>query len=174
MNNGNGIAVGAVMVLALLGLDATLPGALAADNAGAAAPMSRHYGRGGPTAGAAMGGAEGALLQVMHQLDLSEAQQQQIHTLVQTARGQWQAAEESGLTDLPALGNPADPNHLAALQSAKARAAQRIQDWSDLEQQIYGVLSTDQRARLPQLLTDLQSRISVRRNEWHSQQSGAH
>ena len=166
MKNGNGIVVGATAVLALLALDATLPRALAADATGNAAPMNWHHGHGGPNGG----GAEGAMMQVMHELGLSDAQKQQIHTLVKAARGQWQAAEGSGLSDLAALGNPADPNHAAAVQSAKTRAAQRIQDWSDLEQQIYGVLSTDQRARLPQLLADLQSRISARRSEWHAQQ----
>ena len=171
MKNGNGIVVGATAVLALLALDATLPRALAADATGNAAPMNWHHGRGGPHGGGPMGGgAEGAMMQVMHELGLSDAQKQQIHTLVKTARGQWQAAEGSGLSDLAALGNPGDPNHAAALQSAKTRAAQHIQDWSDLEQQIYGVLTTDQRARLPQLLTDLQSRISARHSEWHAQQ----
>jgi len=170
MNNANGIVVGATAVLALLALDATLPRALAADATGNAAPMNGHHGRGGPNGGGPMGGgAEGTMMQVMHELGLSDAQQQQIHTLVKTARSQWQAAEGSGLSDLAALGNPADPNHVAAVQSAKTRAAQRIQDWSDLEQQIYGVLTTDQRAKLPQLLADLQSRITARRNEWHSQ-----
>ena len=169
MNKGNGIIVGAVAVLALLALDATLPRALAAGAAGVAANMNWHHGRGG----AMGGGAEGAMMQVMHDLNLSDTQKQQMHALVKTAHDQWQATEASGLSDLPALGNPADPNHLAALQSAKVRAAQRIPDWSDLEQQIYGVLNTEQRARLPQLLSDLQSRISARRNEWHSPQGSA-
>lgn len=175
MNNGKGIMVGAVAVLALLALDATLPRALAADaTTGAApmdAPMKWHRGHGGPNGGGPMAGGEGAMMQVMHGLGLSDAQKQQIHALVASARGQWQAAQGSGLSDLPALGNPADPNHQAAVQSAKTRAAQRIQDWSDLEQQIYGVLTTEQRAKLPQLLTELQSRITARRSEWHSQQT---
>ena len=171
MSNGNGIVVGTVAVLALLALDATLPRALAADATADTAPMKWHHGHGDPNGGGPMGsGAEGAMLQVMHELALSDAQQQQIHALVHTARSQWQAAEGSSLGDLAALGNPGDPNHAAAVQSAKTRAAQHIQDWSDLEQQIYGVLSTDQRARLPQLLADLQSRISARRSEWHAQQ----
>ena len=110
-------------------------------------------------------------MQVMHQLSLSDAQKQQVHTLVSTARARWQAQAGSSLSDLPALGNPGDPNYAAAVESAKSRAAQRIQDWSDLEQQIYGVLTTEQRAQLPQLLADLQSRISAQRTEWQSQQT---
>ncbi len=170
MNNGNGIVVGAVAVLALLALDATLPSALAADTAAADAPMKWHHGHGGANHNGAMGG-EGAMMQVMHGLNLSDAQKQQVHTLMKSARSQWQAAGGSGLNDLPALGNPADPNHFAAVQEAKTRAAQRIQDWSDLEQQIYGVLTTDQRAQLPQLLSDLQGRINARRSEWQSPQA---
>ena len=170
MNKGSGIIVGAVAVLALLGLDATLPRALAANTTGDMAPISRHRGHGGT-----MGrGADGALMQVMHELALSDAQKQQIHTLVHTAHNQWQSQEGSGLSDLAALGNPGDPNHATAVQSAQRRAAQRIQDWSDLELQIYGVLTTDQRARLPQLLAELQSRITAHRNEWRSQDTTAH
>ena len=170
MNNRNGIIFGTLAVLALLGLDATLPAALAADAPNDAASMSQHHQR----HGAAGHGAEGALMQVMHELALSDTQKQQIHTLVRTARSQWQSQMDSGLNDLPALGNPGDPNHAAAVQSAKARAAQRIQDWSELEQQIYALLTTEQRARLPQLLAELQTRMTAHHAEWRSHEDSAH
>jgi Spy/CpxP family protein refolding chaperone len=107
---------------------------------------------------------EGGMLQVLHELNLSDAQKQQIRTITSTARAQWRSQSTSEPADLPALGNPADPNHAAAVQAAQARAAQRVQNWSDVEQQVYAVLSPAQQAQLPQLLADLQSRRAARRD----------
>jgi Spy/CpxP family protein refolding chaperone len=104
------------------------------------------------------------MLQVLRELNLSEAQKEQIRTITSNARAQWRSQSAPELGDLPALGNPADPNHAAAVQAAQARAAQRIQNWSEVEQQVYAVLSPAQQAQLPQLLVDLQSKLAARRD----------
>jgi Spy/CpxP family protein refolding chaperone len=134
---------------------------LAADPASGARPTAWHHQR-----GEAHGrGPEVAMLQVLRQLNLSDAQKQQLHTITSNARAQWESQSGAELNDLPALGNPGDPNHAAALQAAQARAAQRIQHWSDVEQQVYDtVLSADQKAQLPTLLTQLQSKMAARRS----------
>jgi Spy/CpxP family protein refolding chaperone len=154
----NRIIGGALASLATFGLGATLQGARAASSGNVAQPMAWHH-QGGRTFG---DGVEGGMMQVLRGLNLSDPQKQQIHTLVSTARIQWRSQSESALNDLPALGNPGDPNHATAIVSAQARAAQRIQTWSALEQQIYSVLTPAQQAQLPQLLTQLQSRMAAR------------
>jgi Spy/CpxP family protein refolding chaperone len=104
------------------------------------------------------------MLQVLRELNLSDAQKQEIRTITSNARAQWRSQSGSELDDLPALANPADPNHAAALQAAQARAAQHIQNMSEIEQQVYAVLSPAQQAQLPQLLAELQSKLAARRD----------
>ena len=160
MSNRSPIHGGAVALLAILGLAATVCAAPAADPAGIAPPAPSHLHGGG----AHGRGPESGMLQVLRELNLSEAQKQQIRSITSNARAQWRSQSAPELSDLPALGNPADPNHAAAVQAAQARAAQRIQNWSDVEQQVYAVLSPAQQAQLPQLLVDLQSKLAARRD----------
>jgi Spy/CpxP family protein refolding chaperone len=101
---------------------------------------------------------------VLRELNLSETQKEQIRTITSNARAQWRSQSASDLNALPALANPADPNHAAAVQAAQARAAQRVQNLSEVEQQVYAVLSPAQQAQLPQLLAELQSKWAARRD----------
>lgn len=160
MNIGKRIIGTGLAALATLGLAAPLHSALAADAANASQPMAWHHGGGG----AHGRGAEGAMMHVLHELNLSDAQKQQVHTLLSSARAQWQAQSGSAVDDLAALGNPGDPNHAAAVQAAQARAAQRIQNWSEVQQQVYAVLTPAQQAQLPQLLAQWQSQAAERRS----------
>jgi Spy/CpxP family protein refolding chaperone len=95
----------------------------------------------------------------LKQLNLSDEQKQQIKALVSAER---QAARTQATADLSVLANPADPNYASALQAVKDRAAARIQHWSDVQMQIFNVLTPEQQAQLPQVLSAIQARLAQR------------
>jgi Spy/CpxP family protein refolding chaperone len=99
----------------------------------------------------------GGLLIALRQLDLSPAQQQQVRTILKTARGQFAPDREAAQSEFLVLSNPGDPNYAAALQAAEQRATARIEQASKIEQQIYGVLTGAQQQALPGVLASLQA-----------------
>jgi Spy/CpxP family protein refolding chaperone len=105
-----------------------------------------------------MGGM--GLMRSFHQLNLSAAQQQQIHTILSNARAQMQTKPAGGGADMMALANPGDPNYAAAVQAAKKRAGDRIQKASDLKVQLYNVLTADQKSQLSKRMADWKARMA--------------
>lgn len=95
-------------------------------------------------------------LHAIHQLNLTADQLATIKSYEETARQQAKTNVAAKL-DINILSNPGDPSYATAIAAAKVAAANRIQKLSDLEVQIYGVLSSDQRARLPQVLADMKA-----------------
>jgi Spy/CpxP family protein refolding chaperone len=73
------------------------------------------------------------------------------------------AAAEGPPADFVALGNPGDPKHAAAVESAKQRAAEHVQHFADIEQKVYGLLTAEQQAKLPRLLAEEQKHMQERR-----------
>ncbi len=98
-------------------------------------------------------------IRAIKQLQLSDDQKRQIKSLVSAARA---SVKSEALPDLSVLANPSDPNYASAVQAAKDRAASWVQHWSDLQMQIYNVLTPDQKAQLPQVLSNLQARAAQR------------
>src|SRR5258705_4685650 len=152
---------GALALLALLGAAGTAWAAPPADSTTVSAPPAAWHLAGGCIHDR---GIDVGLLRVLYQLNLSDSQKPQIRSITDSANAQWRSQSVPELNDLPALGNPGDANHAAAVQAAQARAAQRIQDLSGLEQQVYAVLSPAQQAQLPQLLAQLQAKWAARRD----------
>ncbi len=113
-------------------------------------------GRGGP-----------GLLGNLRELDLTQAQREQIHSLMDSERAQWKRPEGAGHGKNPmaALENPGDPGYAAAVQAAKQRASERIQAMSDLQTKIYNVLT-------PQQKTELSRRLAERQARWEKWQQG--
>jgi len=105
-----------------------------------------------------MGGM--GLLRSFHELNLSSAQQQQLHTIVSNARAQFETKRPGGASDMMALANPGDPNYAAAVQAAKKRAADRIQKASELKLQLYNVLTPDQKTQLSKRMADWKARMA--------------
>jgi periplasmic protein CpxP/Spy len=120
-----------------------------------------HFHRGGP------GGALlGTLLRATKQLNLSSDQQTQIKSILSSARSQARSQGGAGTgPDITVLGNPADPNYATALQSAKTAASNRIQQESELQSQVYNVLTTAQRAQLPSVLATMKAQMA----SWRAQ-----
>jgi Spy/CpxP family protein refolding chaperone len=103
----------------------------------------------------------GGLLRAVHQLNLTPAQQQSVHTILTAARSQFQAERKAGGgPDIVVLSNPGDPNYSNAMQDLQARMANRIQEQSQTQQAIYKVLTPEQQQQLPQILAAMKAKMS--------------
>lgn len=113
-----------------------------------------HWGHGRP-----------GLLGNLRELDLTQAQREQIHTIMQSGRDQWKKPQDAspGKNPMAALENPGDPGYAAAVQAAKLRAGERIQAMSDLQTKIYNVLT-------PQQKTELSRRLAQKAARWEQWQ----
>jgi Spy/CpxP family protein refolding chaperone len=122
--------------------------------------MGRHHHGGGMLLG--------MTLRATKQLNLTADQQASIKTILTTARAQAKAARASNQAsiDVTVLGNPGDANYATALQSAKTLAATRIQKESELQSQIYNVLTAEQKAQLPTVLASMKAEMAQRRAVW--------
>lgn len=111
--------------------------------------------------GGMMGG--GMLVHSLHQLNLTDAQKQSVHSILTTARTNAKAQHQSaGTPNFAALANPGDPNHAAALQDMQSRMTARIQAREAVQQQIYGVLTTDQKTQLASIIAARQAKWAQR------------
>jgi Spy/CpxP family protein refolding chaperone len=111
----------------------------------------------------------GLTLRATKQLNLTAEQQASIKSVLSAARTQQKAAmaaAQGGRVDVTALGNPGDPNYATALQSAKTLAANRIQHESELQAQIYNVLTPEQKTQLPTVLAGMKAKAAQRRAAW--------
>jgi Spy/CpxP family protein refolding chaperone len=110
----------------------------------------------------------GITLRATKQLNLTAEQQASIKSIMANARAQMKAAHASGQApvDMSVLGNPGDANYATALQSAKTLAATRIQQESELQGQIYNVLTAQQKAQLPTVLASMKAQAEQRRQQW--------
>jgi Spy/CpxP family protein refolding chaperone len=110
----------------------------------------------------------GMTLRATKQLNLTAEQQASIKSILSTARAQAKAAHASGQSpiDMTVLGNPGDANYATALQSAKTLASTRIQNESELQGQIYNVLTAQQKAQLPTVLASMKAQAAQRRAAW--------
>jgi protein CpxP len=110
----------------------------------------------------------GMTLRATKQLSLTADQQASIKTILTTAREQAKAAHAAGQSpvDMTVLANPGDPNYATALQSAKTFASTRIQNESELQGQIYNVLTAQQKAQLPTVLAAMKAQAQQRRAAW--------
>jgi Spy/CpxP family protein refolding chaperone len=157
--------VGAGAAVAAVSTTTTTPSATTTNTASAPDGKHWHHGhRGG-------GMLVGVMLRATRQLNLTAEQEASIKSILNNARAQHQAAAGTAASDLMTLANPGDPNYATALQNAKAAAASRLQNEAELQGQIYNVLTADQKARLPQVLADMKSKLEARRAAW--QQHGA-
>jgi Spy/CpxP family protein refolding chaperone len=115
----------------------------------------------------------GVTLRATKQLNLTAEQQASIKTILSNAHTQAKAARASSQSslDMTVVGNPGDPNYATALQSAKTLAASRIQTESELQGQIYNVLTAQQKAQLPAVLASMKAEAEQRRAAWEQRHS---
>lgn len=108
----------------------------------------------------------GPFMHAVRQLDLTDDQRQRIRSMISADREQAKANRSAQRANLKALANPGDPGYADAVAAAKNAATTAIQNRSNLEVQIYGVLTPDQQAQLPKVLADMKARAEQRRAEW--------
>lgn len=109
----------------------------------------------------------GMTLRATKQLNLTADQQASIKQILSTAHAQAKAARAAGpAVDMSVLGNPGDPNYATALQSAKSLASTHIQNESEIQAQVYNVLTAAQKAQLPTVLASLKAQAAQRRAAW--------
>jgi protein CpxP len=114
-----------------------------------------HHHRGGMTGG--------FMMHALHQLNLTDAQKQSVHGILATAHSQAQAQRQStGAANFAALANPGDPNHSAAVQEMQTRMSAHLQAQEAVTQQIYGVLTADQKAQLTSIIAARQVKWAQR------------
>jgi len=104
----------------------------------------------------------GGLLRAFHQLALTPAQQQSVHTILTAARSQFAAERKAGGgPDFTVVSNPGDPNYSTALQQLQTNMANRIQEQSQVQQALYKVLTPEQQQQLPQVLAAMKAKMSA-------------
>lgn len=156
-------------VLAIAGITAAVGTASAQTTAPSTTTATTATAEGHSWHGAHGGGLLlGITLHATKQLNLTAEQQASIKTILSNAHAQAKAARAAGDTslDMTVLGNPGDPNYASALQSAKTLAASRIQTESELQGQIYNVLTPEQKAQLPTVLASMKAKAEARRAAW--------
>ncbi|HEY4975145.1 MAG TPA: Spy/CpxP family protein refolding chaperone [Steroidobacteraceae bacterium] len=143
--------------LAMTGVAGAVMGQTASSSSGGAepgTPGAHHWHRGH---GMMLGGG---LMHAFHQLNLTPAQQQSVHTILTAAHAQFAAERKAGgRPDFAVLSNPGDPNYATALQDLQTRMANHIQEQSATELALYKVLTTQQQQQLPQILASMKGRM---------------
>jgi len=116
----------------------------------------------------------GMTVRATRQLNLTADQKASIESIIANARAQMKAAHASGQgpVDMTVLANPGDPNYATALQNIKTLAANRIQTESELQGQIYNVLTAEQKAQLPTVLASMKAEAEQRRANWKQKHAG--
>jgi len=155
------LAIASIGVGGAVGIASAQTPAPAAASTTAPTPGHRWHGHHG-------GMLLGITLRATRQLNLTADQQASIKSILANARAQMKAAHASGQAsiDMAVLGNPGDPNYATALQTAKTLAANRIQTESELQGQIYNVLTAQQKAQLPTVLASMKAQAEQRRQQW--------
>jgi len=126
------------------------------------------------------------LMAAFRQLNLTPVQREQVRSIVFNAResvrmraaqAQQSGAMQQRLDDFAVLANPGDPGYARSVQQLKTRATERVQQSiqlaTDTEQKLYNVLTAEQKAQLPKVLTDMKSRIEQRMNALRARRQGA-
>jgi len=99
-------------------------------------------------------GPAGRFMHVLKQLNLTPEQQTQIKSIFATAKPQFQTLGASMRSNAEAIAamSPTDSAYPALLATAKANAAARIQQMSDVKAQIFAVLTKVQQEQIPQII----------------------
>lgn len=111
----------------------------------------RHHGHRGP----------GKMLRGLHQLDLSDAQKEQVRTIMESKRAGFQQNREQ----LRELGRAKHEGTITAEQQARfdELRAQMKQNAEAVHAQVLGILTAEQRTKLEQLKAEMDKRREERR-----------
>ena len=109
---------------------------------------------------------------ILRQLNVTPEQKSQIKDILTQQRTQLQALAQSTRDNHEALLTtpPTDSAYAGLLATAKANAAARIDIESDIQRQIYGVLTPEQQAQIPGIVAAHRDAMKAR---WNARHPGA-
>jgi len=93
-------------------------------------------------------------MHILKQLNLTPEQQTQVKSIFAAAKPQFKALGANTRSNAEAMAAmaPTDSGYPALLATAKANAAARIQQMSDVKAQIFAVLTKSQQEKIPQVI----------------------
>lgn len=109
-------------------------------------------------------GGEPPLARLVQKLDLSEEQRQSVRSLLESAKAERKSLHEQLRANFEASRTtlPDDPSYAAMIEKRKQLAAESIQQRSDLNVQIYALLTPEQKAKIPALIEEMKSHAKER------------
>ncbi|NLG75679.1 MAG: hypothetical protein GX535_05545 [Xanthomonadaceae bacterium] len=109
---------------------------------------------------------EAPLARIVQKLDLTDEQRQSLRALLESSKAQRQNLHEQQRANASAALTtlPDDPGYFAMIEKRKQLAAESIQQRSDLNVQIYALLTPEQKAQVPALIEEMKSKAGDRRN----------
>lgn len=101
------------------------------------------------------------LARLVQRLDLTDAQRQSVRSILESSAEQRRALRKEQRATMKATLStmPDDPSYPALIDKRKQLASAAIQHRSDLNVQIYSLLTEEQKARLPMLIEEMQARM---------------
>jgi Spy/CpxP family protein refolding chaperone len=110
---------------------------------------------------------EHSLAGLIQKLDLTQAQRENIRGILDASQAQRKALSDQHHATMKASLTtlPDDPNYLALVEKRKQLASEAIQQRSDLNSQIYALLTPEQKAQVPQLIEQVKAQMQERRGQ---------
>ncbi len=98
-------------------------------------------------------------LMAVSQLGLTDAQRQDIRTIMEQSHAQVKAEFANHRNEFSGMLNPGDPNYANAVKAAENAAVARIEQRSKDDMQIYNLLTPEQQAKLSQVLATMKEQM---------------
>jgi Spy/CpxP family protein refolding chaperone len=102
---------------------------------------------------------EPPLARLVQKLDLTDAQRESLDSLLDSWKAQSEAFHAQMREAMKAATTtlPDDPNYLALIETRKQLASTAIEQRSDLNVQIFALLTPEQKAQVPQLIEEMKT-----------------
>jgi Spy/CpxP family protein refolding chaperone len=115
-------------------------------------------------------GHEHPFMHILHQLDLTAEQKAKIHAIYEATRPNMESLGKSthGTMEQLMTTPPGDASYAALVDTAKSNALAHIKLISDLQTQIYAVLTPEQQAKIPAIVTAEKAKRDAARKKWRA------
>lgn len=109
-------------------------------------------------------------MHVLHQLNLTTDQKTKIHAIYDEARPQMESLGMSTRSNMEQLMTtpPGDAAYTALMDNAKANALAHLKLIGDIQAQIYAVLTPEQQANIPGIVTAEKAKRDAARRQWRA------
>jgi len=109
-------------------------------------------------------------MRILHQLDLTADQKSKIYAIYETGRPNMESLEKSTRSNLEQLMStpPGDAAYATLSETAKSNALAHIQLITDIQAQMYAVLTSEQQAKIPGIVAAEQAKRDAARQKGRS------